>query len=73
MKQKIWKVIRNGKIVNVTFPDEEPLYVFGAITTQAIDEGGAVFTVERTLDEVKIYKENELDWFKLYQPEGEEK
>jgi hypothetical protein len=40
-------VIRNGKIVNVTFPGEQP--------------------------PLKIYKENELDWFKLYQPEGEEK
>ena len=47
MKQKIWKVIRKGKIVDVTFPDEET--------------------------EPKVYGEKELDWFKLYQPEGEEK
>lgn len=73
MKQKIWKVISDGKIVNITFPDEEPLYVFGPITTRVIDRNGTVSTDERTLDEVKIHKENELDWFKLYQPEGEEK
>ena len=47
MKQKIWKVIRNGKIVNVTFLDELP--------------------------PLKIYREKELDWLRLYQPEGEEK
>jgi len=42
MKLKLWKVIRNGKIVTVTFPDEP------------ID-----------------HEEKELDWFRLYQPEGE--
>ena len=66
-------MIRNGKIVNVTFPDEKSLYVFGPTTTQVIDRGGAVLTVERALDEVKVHGENELDWFKLHQPEGEEK
>lgn len=47
MTQKIWTVIKNGKLVKVTFPDEAPA--------------------------PKVYKENELDWFRLYQPEKGEK
>ena len=72
----LWTIhIPGGGIKKVHLPplpgEEAPLYVFGPITTQVIDEGGAVFTFETVLNEAKIYGVNELDWFKLYQPEGE--
>lgn len=41
--KKVWSVIKNGKIIKVTFPDDHP---------QPVKE------------------EKELDWFRLYQPEG---
>lgn len=41
--KKVWSIIKNGKVIKVTFPDDQP---------QLVKE------------------EKELDWFRLYQPEG---
>ena len=52
--KKVWNIIKNGKIIKVTFPDEVPGSVVPQHTKVFVDEA----------------PEKELDWFRLYQPEG---